>query len=72
MTFDLMIFLAAILAVPIFGLADATRRPPEAFEEAGRSKTVWVVVQIIVPVFGTLAYYAWIRPRVRAQHEFDD
>ncbi len=72
MPFDLMIFLAAILAVPVFGLLDVRRRPAEAFRAAGKSKAVWFAVQILVPVFGTLAYYAWVRPRIRAQHELDD
>jgi hypothetical protein len=69
---DLIFFLAAILAVPIFGIWDAWRLPSEAFARTGRSRTAWIVVQVAIPVFGTLSYYAFVRPSVRANARFDE
>lgn len=71
MTFDLVIFLAAALAVPIFGVSDALRMDQGSFEEAGRSRTAWIVIQVAIPLLGSLVYYAFVRPRVRAQRRFD-
>jgi hypothetical protein len=69
-TFDLVIFLAAALAIPVFGILDVLRMSPASFDDAGRSRTAWLVVQVAVPVLGTLAYYAFVRPRVRARERF--
>jgi predicted MFS family arabinose efflux permease len=69
---DIYIFAAVVLAVPVFGLYDISRRSEQAFRASGRSRTVWVVIQIVVPILGTLAYYAFVRPRVRARGEFED
>lgn len=69
---DLVFFLAAILAVPIFGIWDASRLPADAFSRTGRSKTTWIIIQVVVPIFGTLAYYAFIRPSVRASDRWGD
>lgn len=71
MSFDLVIFLAAALAIPVFGVLDALRMSRESFDDAGRSRTAWVTVQVAVPVLGTLAYYAFVRPRVRAREHFE-
>lgn len=71
MDFTMLAFLGAIGLVPLFGLADAIRRPVWAFRRARRNKTVWVVGQIVVPILGTLHYYAFVRPGVRAVQTFD-
>lgn len=71
MDFTLFAFLAVALALPVFGIADAIRRPERAFYRIGRRKWVWVAIQVVVPVMGSLAYYAWVRPRVRASEYWD-
>ena len=67
---DLYFFLAAILAVPVFGIADVLRMSEDDFAATGRNRSTWIVAQILLPVIGTLAYYAFVRPRVRAERRF--
>lgn len=66
-----LVFAAAAAAIPVLGISDVLRQPPGAFEAAGRSRRMWIALQIFVPLFGSLSYYAFVRPRVRAQHYFD-
>lgn len=67
---DLYVFLAAILTVPVFGIADVVRMDDDDFAATGRRRSTWIVAQVLLPVVGTLAYYAFVRPRVRAQRRF--
>lgn len=71
MSLDLYFFLAAVLAVPVFGISDVLRLSEGSFDEAGRSRSAWIAIQVVVPVLGSLAYYAFVRPRVRARERFD-
>ena len=63
----LIIFIATIVA-----LVDAARRPSQAFDAAGTSKTLWVVllaVGLLIGLLGLIAmiiYFASIRPKVIA------
>jgi hypothetical protein len=69
---DLVFFLVAILVIPVFGVRDAARLPADAFQRAGTSKGGWLAAQVLLPVFGTLAYYAFARSRVRASARWGD
>lgn len=71
MDFTLFAFLFAVLILPVFGISDAVQRSERAFYRVGRRKWVWVAAQVFVPVLGSLAYYAWIRPKVRAADYWD-
>lgn len=65
-----LVFAAIVLLIPVGGIWDALRHPPEAFAAAGRSRTWWVAVQVVLPILGSLVYYAFVRPRVRAEHRW--
>jgi hypothetical protein len=64
-----LIVIALILLV-VFGIIDAARRPVQAFEHAGQSKTMWVALQaaglLFLPVGGilTLTYLLSIRSKL--------
>ena len=72
LTLLIFIVLVAAIAVPVWAIVDAARRPSSAFERAGSSKVMWLSLLI---VFGVLAFFVAtvlgvvylliIRPRVR-------
>ncbi|MGA2837118.1 MAG: DUF2516 family protein [Acidimicrobiales bacterium] len=69
------IFLVLIVCagLALWALVDVIRRPKEAFQAAGKSKTLWIVllvggflfVGLIEGVVATI-YLATVRPKVRA------
>ena len=68
----LTLIVLAALAVSIRAIVDAASTPPEAFSAAGSSKRLWVLLLIfftvaldLVGVFLVIAYFAFMRPRVR-------
>ena len=71
MDLTILAFALVVLALPLAGLADISGRHPKAFNVVSGSKVVWTIVLIVVPVFGALSYFAWIRPKVRAADRFD-
>lgn len=62
----MMLFVFTIFfAVPIWGIVDAIRRPPEAWEAAGQSKSLWIAIQFFAWIFGSLIYALAVRPRLK-------
>lgn len=50
----------------IWGFLDAVVRPGWAFRAAGSSKTLWIVLPILLGGIPALIYLAAVRPRVKA------
>jgi hypothetical protein len=60
------------LAVIVWGAVDAAGQPDWAWQQTGRSRTVWIVVPLvsllvcgIVGIFMVVVYVASIRPELR-------
>ena len=65
----MVIVLVVILAlgvIPIWGIIDAALRPDPVWAAAGQNKVVWIIVQVFLGVFGTVAYFVAVRPRLIA------
>jgi len=66
------LFVLVPLGLVIWGLVDAASHPPWAWDRAGQSKTLWIVLQAVgvlfcfVGVILSIVYLAAIAPRVRA------
>ena len=64
--------LLILIALPVFGILplrgilDAATRPDVAWQEIGNSRVAWILVQIFLGVFGAVAYFAAIRPNLKA------
>ena len=65
---ELLILLIPLVAfvLPAWGIVDAAIRPDNVWSAAQQNKLVWVVVQIVVPVIGTIVYFAVVRPKLTA------
>ncbi|CAN5773611.1 hypothetical protein BH23ACT12_BH23ACT12_14110 [soil metagenome] len=59
------VLLAVFLLVPLWGVVDAARIPSDAWHKAGRSKRLWVGIQIVTLYIGAVAYLAGVRRDVR-------
>lgn len=68
----ILLFAVVFLVVIIAGIVDAARRPVWAFERAGQSKVLWIVLQVIglllslVGLILAIVYLTVIRPKVAA------
>jgi hypothetical protein len=52
----------ALLAFCLYGIIDAAfGRPLSAWKAAGRNRAAWILVQILLPVLGSLVYVLGIR-----------
>jgi hypothetical protein len=66
-----------VLVVGVFGAIDAAVRPFDHWQQVGRSKAAWIVVQLLVlfPIIdlvglvGTVAYLTAVRPKLKALAE---
>lgn len=61
----------ALVALPLWGAVDATRRPDREWQSAGLNKRAWVRPQVLGALFGVgfgaaIAYFAKARPRLEA------
>jgi hypothetical protein len=73
----LLIFLFVLvfqIAVPLWAVIDAARRPADAFLSARSNKTIWIVAIAVTWFFGlgffTAGYYLlFTRPKVQRQME---
>jgi hypothetical protein len=74
LSLDLLIILGVVIGigVPLWGIVDAARRPPESFHRIGSDKTRWIVLMVVLTVFLNLAgviasivYLTSVRPRLR-------
>ena len=57
--------LLVFLAVPAAGVVDAARLPAEAWRQAGRSKRLWILLQVAGLYLGAVAYFAGVRRDVK-------
>lgn len=62
----LVSFAVMALALPVVALREILRHDTAAWEAAGRSRARWVALVVLVPVLGAVAYYGFVRTRVRA------
>jgi hypothetical protein len=69
----LLVVVVAFLALPIWAAIDAAGRPEAAFQRAGISKTLWIVLPIvgiflceIVGLVAAVVWFATIRGQVIA------
>lgn len=77
---ELLIVLVVILLAPVLGIGiaiDASTKPAPAFERAGHSKTLWIVLPLVgiflcgiltVPILAGI-WFAAIRPKVVAAEQ---
>lgn len=52
-----------LFGVWLWGLIDAARRPDQAFQAAGSSKVLWIVLIVLLGTLGSLIYLLAIRPK---------
>ena len=69
-----LVVVACAVAVPIWAIVDAARRPKAAFYGAGSNKTAWIVVIVVAWFFGVGfflgGFYLLVtRSKVRRQME---
>jgi neutral amino acid transport system ATP-binding protein len=50
--------------VTISGIIDAIATPGERWKEAGHSKLLWVVLQLLIGLIGTVLYFVIVRPKL--------
>ncbi len=53
---------AATIPLWLWGLGDAWRTPREVWRAAGRHRAVWLVIQAVLLLPGTIAYAGFARP----------
>jgi hypothetical protein len=63
---ELLIVSVVLGVLPIVGIIDAALRPDDVWARANQNKLVWIVVQIVLSVVGTLAYFIAVRPKLKA------
>ena len=51
---------------PVWATLDAALKPDASWQAAGQSKIVWVLVCLLLSIFGSIAYVIAIRPKVVA------
>jgi len=61
--------LLLLLLVPWLTVRDVWRQPASAWSDAGRSRWVWTVLCVLVPVVGPVWYLRVVRPEVRAARQ---
>jgi hypothetical protein len=69
-----MVVMVGGLVVGVFGAIDAAIRPFDHWQQVGRSKAPWIVVQLLVlfpilnlvGIVGAVAYLTVVRPRLKA------
>lgn len=73
--FVLVVLVAVVLGlvVPVLAAVDAGRYPESAFEQAGTSKTLWIVLPLVgiaacgvVAIGAAIGWYVSVKPRVVA------
>lgn len=67
---SLIAFLPIIvwLSVWVWALVDAGSRGEEQWQRVGESKTMWMLLIIVLQFFGTIAYLWMIRPKLISAH----
>ena len=60
-----LLFIALSVMI-VFGIVDATVRPPDQWIGAGQNKLLWILLQIFIPLVGMIGYFAVVRPKLQA------
>jgi quinol-cytochrome oxidoreductase complex cytochrome b subunit len=60
-----LLFILLFMVLPIIGVLDAALTPDSVWAEANQNKIVWIVVQIFLGIFGAIAYFVAIRPKLK-------
>jgi hypothetical protein len=67
------------LALPIWAIVDAARRPDWQYDVTGQSKTLWIVLPAVglfvcVPgaIVAAIVYFASVRPKLTHARQYDD
>jgi hypothetical protein len=61
-----LLFVLAV-AVSLWSIVDAALQPDAAYARAGISKGLVTTMLVLTCVFGALAYWPFIRPRLRRE-----
>jgi uncharacterized membrane protein YraQ (UPF0718 family) len=61
-----VVFVLVFIALPIAGVIDAALTPDSLWAAANQNKIVWILVQIFLGIFGAIAYFVAIRPRLKS------
>jgi hypothetical protein len=56
----------AWVALWLWTLSDAWRYSDETWRVAGESRTMWLLLILVLQFFGILFYLVWIRPKLTA------
>jgi Phospholipase_D-nuclease N-terminal len=65
----ILIGLAAWSLIWLWAIFDANRYPDEVWRRAGKDRSVWLLLILVLQFFGTLFYLLRVRPELRAQQE---
>jgi peptide/nickel transport system ATP-binding protein len=65
---DLLVplLIVVLIVVNIWGIVDAARKPERRWNRAGKSKALWIVLQLLLGVLGTALYLIVARPHLKA------
>ena len=66
-----VVWLAALVLL-VWAALDAATTPGRAWEAADQDKIVWVLVILFLPLFGALAYFVSVRPKLRSHRSAND
>ncbi|HEX2267300.1 MAG TPA: PLDc N-terminal domain-containing protein [Actinomycetota bacterium] len=66
-----VIWLATLVLI-VWATLDAATTPGRLWEAADQDKIVWVLVILFLPLFGAIAYFVSVRPKLRAHRRSND
>ena len=66
-----VIWLAAFVLL-VWAALDAATTPGRAWAAADQEKIVWVLVILFLPLFGAIAYFVSVRPKLRSHRRSND
>ncbi len=55
-----------VVLLSAIGILDAAVKPESVWRAADQSKITWILVQVLVPFLGLVAYLFVVRPKLRA------
>jgi heme/copper-type cytochrome/quinol oxidase subunit 2 len=61
----ILLFILLFVALPIAGVIDAALTPDSVWADANQNKIVWIIVQIFLGLFGAIAYFVAVRPKLK-------
>lgn len=61
--------LVIVLAVTIWAFVDAVQVPSDRYQSAGIGKAGMLLVIVLLGIFGAMAYFFLVKPRLTKVHE---